>query len=209
MLRDEASIYDGECHAAEEHQAAIGAAEEPAGCAVSPLAHGGGDLWASTGCNDERGSHERWDVEDAIARENASRNEHIVSWWRDCSLIPLLPSRSDCSLAHSSAPTRRGSSSSLCSSPRSFAGSMSKKSVRWSLLGMPARERLPRAPWGKLDQPRSLLHSRSGDELRLCYLLRLGIMPPDGPLPKAPPITAMRVSVPQATSMTFLGGWCM
>ena len=72
---------------------------------------------------------------------------------------------------------------------------------------MPARERLPRAPWGKLDQPRSLLHSRSSDELRLCYLLRLGIMPPDGPLPKAPPITAMRVSVPQATSMTFLGGW--
>lgn len=203
MLRDEASIYDGECHAAEEHQAAIGAAEEPAGCAAPPLAHGGGDLWASTGCNDERGSHERWDVEDAIARENASRNEHIVSWWRNCSLILLLPSRSDSSLAHSSASTRRGSSSSLCSSPRSFAGSMSKKSVRWSLLGM------PRAPWGKLDQPRSLLHSRSSDELRLCYLLRLGIMPPDGPLPKAPPITAMRVSVPQATSMTFLGGWCM
>ena len=210
------SISERACTTAEEHQAEVGAAEDPARCAAPPLAHRGGDLWASTGCNDEGESRQSLDpdVEEAIARENASNNKHIVSRWRDCSLSPLLPSRSDSSLAHSSAPTRRSSSSSLCSSPRSFAGSMSKKSVRWCLLGMPARERLPRVPWGKLDQPRSLLRSRSSDELRLCYLRRLGITSPDGPLPEAPlpeapPITPMSVSAPQATSMTFLGGWCM
>lgn len=210
-VRDAVSISERTCAAAEGLQAAVGAAEEPAGCEATNLAHRGGDLWASTGCNDE--SCESPDVEDEIARKNASHNKHIILQWCDCSLSPLLPSRSDSSLAHSSAPTRRSSSSSLCSmlhsSPRSFAGSMSKKSVRWCLLGMPARERLPRVPWGKLDQSRSLLRSRSSDEVRMCYLRRLGITPPDGPLPEAPPITPMIVSAPQATSMTFLGGWCM
>jgi hypothetical protein len=55
---------------------------------AAPLAHGGGDL-GSTGSEEISGrgvgdnSSLDLDVEDAIARVNASHNEHIVAWWQD------------------------------------------------------------------------------------------------------------------------------
>jgi hypothetical protein len=163
------------------------------------------------------------DLEEAIARANASHNEHILTQWQDCFPSPLPPLRADRSPALSAAPTggadrspalsaaptRRSSSSSsfrsLSSSPRA-AESTPKKSVRWCLLGLPVRERLPRT-----SSPPSSLRSRSSDEVRKCYLARLGIHPPVGPLPAALSIAPLSVVAPgpQDTSMAFLGGWCM
>ena len=150
------------------------------------------------------------DLENAIARANASHNEHIARW-RDCLLSPPPPVRSGSSL--SAAPTRRCSTSSLkslCSSPCADE-STPKKSVRWSLLGLPIRERLPRAPLSeKLAPPRSL-RSRSSDEVRTCYLARLGLHPPAGPRPAVLSAAPLNIAAPglQGTSMAFLGGWCM
>ena len=55
---------------------------------AAPLAHRDGGL-GSMGCDESSGrgvgdySSPDLDVEDAIARVNASHNEHIVAWWQD------------------------------------------------------------------------------------------------------------------------------